>query len=762
MSHKDGVGLIWLTLFQFEEKEKREIIRSIKEFPTENFKPEQLASELYIDEIQNRDEAYVKACLAVSLRFCLHDTDFAKDILSEEEYEKALNLFERKQYSSRLLTDLSAKFYRLLNHITSYTHASGVKTVINLLKLDIIRQYNALREEQAEKSFSELKRVIEKIASGVKSECYFAAERASVHRGKTLNGELNEFLKAKYGYNLNEWNICTYEFIFNRALIDSDEFWKEHGGFDVFAFINSIYSKNDITHAQKVLSYIFDNIKKDEIGAKLIERNLPLGLLLKENFLETVEKNLFRIIFDRFGGVYNLTNVREEILCYPLITDDSVKEKLAAGKAIIEELFDMVYPEHSKKVLAFFNAQLEGKEKPYKIGKGQNYTVRDLFLSYTFGYWFEGETAPHYKGAEVYCPDFFSAENTWNRMYLSAYAVSLLDESRQKCYANLFELYYEFFKAVDARFGYKTSFQKDAAGRDNAYAQLKQTLEGYGVNVSDEFKNDYVISLLDRKVALMEESERFPVLEQLGDAVYGLAVAEMMFYQPAEIEDESIFRYHDDYVCANAQVEIARMIGLDKLYLSSLSLSYKNTNDTNSSDNELFVIRQEWTDNDCKLKFLADSLEMIIGTICRDCGYEAAVRFTKRIVKEKFHEVFTREIRWGDEVPSDYGHIDYEYWNRIMPAPFQKYQDYSSESYVDQMWHALNKFMLAYSLGTDNVEERKFITSRHNRTENGDKLYGANELGGQRINYAMYDYLHKGLAYVVEKYSDLIKENYKN
>lgn len=106
--------------------------------------------------------------------------------------------------------------------------------------------------------------------------------------------------------------------------------------------------------------------------------------------------------------------------------------------------------------------------------------------------------------------------------------------------------------------------------------------------------------------------------------------------------------------------------------------------------------------------------------------------------------------------------IDCEYWNRIKPAPFHEYENYSSRDYNDDMSRAFNKFMLAYCLGTDNVEMRKFLTHRYYHSEYGDELYGKHTLGRQYINYAMFDYLHNGLAYVVDKYAPIIKENYKN
>lgn len=767
MYQEDVVDLFWSTFFNCENDatRKREIIKLIKSATAEDYQSAHLVNFLDLHDIQPHDEAYTRACEAAALSFCLEYSDFAREFLSEENYDKALNLFKRKQYSGNACKELLSKFVALLkkiNVVYNYDRRNTLDRLCDLLRQDIVRVFKALREEQVDKSFSELKKKIETISSGVKSHCYFEAEKKK-YREKALNDELNDFVVNKYGYNLNSFNPYELEgckLYYKNALLNSEKFWKEHEKFDVFAFINSIFDLNGAKHAQKVLSFIFDTIKKDEIAEKLIKENLSLSYINREKFNDVVEKNTFNIAFRRFGEVYDLEKIKEEIICYPLLRTPSDEKKIAKGREIIEGLFDTVYPSDSKRVLTFFKGQLTGDE-PYYIN--DRYSVKDLFLSRTFGYWYEGENSSEYKVAEIYCPEFFSVENTWNRLYLTAYAALQLENNVPKCYSNLFEIFYDFFKVAEKKFGLKTSYQKNVEGRDKAYALLKKTLKSYGVEISDSFKDEYIISLLDRKIAVMEESEKFPVLEQLGDAVYGFAVAEMMFYQPPEIEDDSIFKEFNKYISADTQVEIARKIGIDKLYISSLTLSYKYTRDTLvKPDEEIFLLKEIYG-HDCKFKFIADSLEMIIGTICRELGYQAAVDFTKKIVKATYPETFGEELRWDNErdMSFDRETIDWEYFNRIKPAPFLDFGSYKSKDYLEKMWDALNKFMIVYSLGTENVSERDFITKHYSHMNYGDELYGINNMRGFDINSAMFEYLHIGLAYVMQKYVPRIKENYE-
>ena len=760
MFDKNGVALDWVTLFSLKEKNKAEIIRQIKEDFKIPYTPEGLARNLGFDANQNA-KANSTACEIVVLRFCLQDTDFAKDLLPEEDYGKALNQFERKQYSSKLLKEILTSFNSRIS--CRYNGEASIGDKIEpLLKLDIIRTARVISEELAEKSFSELKKQIEKITSGVKSDCYFAAEKNTAYRQKAVNYELNKFLIEEYGYNLNEtihYDSNATEKMFKKVLLDSDKFWAEHEKFNLYAFVDSIYLFNDLKHAQKVLTYIFEGIRKNDIGARLIEGNLPLSYLSANKFFERCQNDMMRYSVGRFEGVYDLTKIQDDIYCYPLFKSDSSEEHITEGKKVFKELFNAVYPNDGERVLEFLNGQVDGREETFWVH--ERYSVKELLSIYSTGCWLNNTES---KVLAVYCPDYFNADNIWNRIYIIAQAAAMLESNRQRCFANLFEIYYDLFKTVEKKFGIKTSYQKNTTERDNAYEELKKLLGKIDVKISDKWKNDYIVSLLDRKVAVMEEIERFPVLEQLGDAIYGLAVTEMMFYQPTEIEDESIFKHFDKYVCAEAQVKLARKLGIDKLYLSSHSLSYKYTRETFvDPDEESFVLRQEMEGYGCKFKYIADSLEMVIGTICKDLGYQKAIDFTKRILEETYPDVFKKEIRWENREEADHElEIDWEYWNRIKPAPFHEYETYSSKVYHIKMWDALDKFMLAYCLGTECVQERKFITNRYSHTDYGNELYGKNSLGNHNINYAMYDYLHNGLAYVVDKYSAIIKENYKN
>lgn len=144
---------------------------------------------------------------------------------------------------------------------------------------------------------------------------------------------------------------------------------------------------------------------------------------------------------------------------------------------------------------------------------------------------------------------------------------------------------------------------------------------------------------------------------------------------------------------------------------------------------------------------------MIVGTICCDCGYQTAIEFTKKLLKETFSDRFKEELHWGDSHPSN---IERDYWTKILPAPYSIDHDHIKEQSV--LWHAFDKFFKAYVLGTEEVETRRYITNSHG--DNG--LYDDYNLAWGEINKVFYEYLHNGLKSAIEKFGNSVKEKYKN
>lgn len=774
MLQKHTVDLDWSTVFYDGDKEI--LIRQLQSANTEAYSFDK-HDYISIPEETHRDEFSKLAREIVVLKFCIEDTDFARDVLSEEEFEKCSVQYSRKNYNSKLLKDLLSRFCYLLSR---NNYAEDKEKLSTLLKLDILRADKELRAQQVEKAFLPLKKQVEKIASGVKGYCYFAAENPAAYGiRKTfeckIGAELNDFIKRKYSYDYNilngNGNLCLsvlsnnntddINALFKRALYGDDEFWDKHKKFDIFAFLETVSEVNDLRHAEKIIDYIFSEISKIQYGREIIEKSLPLVFLKKQDFLIGLECRTFRFTFDRFKNYFDLQLLSGISLCYPFAEVEGAEIKLKCGKGLVEEFFKEIYPNDFDRVFNILKDEIASPSDAFSYRKQalcnvngewavsdrdfDEWNIRHIFDYPTFGY---HSGVVDRDAVTVFCPEYFSAENIWNRFYLKAFYMSEAVKDKKMCFADLFEVYYDLFQFIEEKTGIKTAYQRNTEGRTEAYDKLKKVLKENGADISDKFKTDYIVSLLDRKVAIKEEAERFPVLEQLGDAVYGLAVAEMMFFDG---KINNIAKDFELFTCAKEQVKVAYDLGIDKLYLSSYSLPRKYERDVLiNPDDEAYVLRQEREQLENGRKYLADSLEMVIGTICKDCGYKIALDFTKKLIKKAYPpEYFPAEIRWKDREGAN---VDKDYWTKILPSPYSRLDNAQLT-----MWLAFDKFFKAYVLGTEDIAARSYITNRIG--DSGLYEYFCNDY---EVNQVFYEYLHSGLERAIEKYADSVKQKYKN
>lgn len=704
--------------------------------------------------VEDTDEEFKVACERTVLEFCLTLTNFAKDVLTEEDYTKALAHFQRKQFNSKILKTLLARFQFMAE--LSKTNAAILSSFF-AIRVEILRQ--EIVEDSVSRSFAPLKKVIEQTAGGVKSECYIQARTF----GGTLKlpEECNEYLKAEFGYDFNRSSQSGYSLIMpadprgdyllailNRVILDDERFWEQHGKFNILHFIEIVYKNNGAIHANKILKYMFGRILSCNEGKAVVKNNLPLECVNFKCFIDGLEELTFTRLFKRFEAKFWFSKIEGVKLCYPISEIENVEVKISEGKRLVEELFNNVYGENSIKAVEFLNKQLKNSASLYEDSK-HTYTVLDLFELYTFEF-----KRPYIDDAVVnaMCPDYFGADNVWNRFYIKAYELFELAGKKELFFACMFEVYFDMFRVLNDKLGLNTSYQLDTSSRDKIYDGLKAILDGYDIKVSDGHKSEYITSLLDRKVALIEEIERFPVLEQLGDAVYGLAVAEMLFYNPDT--DERVAISLESFINATAQIEVAEKIGIDKLYFSSFTAKGKyDSNDITIPTRDKFAQAQERESFSEKKKFIADSLEMIIGAICNEHGYRVAIDFVKRIVRETFRaknpNYFPEELHWMGE-PSV--NIDRAYWTRILPAPYAVFN-----AHHKMLWGAFNKFFLAFNVGTEDALARVLITN-----SNDGLCYDLNSGADSEnsVNKVFYCYLQNGLEATVEKYGKAVKKSF--
>ena len=116
-------SLDWLPLFSVSEKEKKQTLQWIQQiqmnYDSRYFSHELLQiTGLNSQNFRTDDTATQIACEYVALKFMIEDTNFAKDLLSAEDFEKAQSVFARKQLNSKILRHLLSCFFKMLRNST--------------------------------------------------------------------------------------------------------------------------------------------------------------------------------------------------------------------------------------------------------------------------------------------------------------------------------------------------------------------------------------------------------------------------------------------------------------------------------------------------------------------------------------------------------------------------------------------------------------------------------------------------------------------
>lgn len=745
---KQGVGLYWPSLFSIGEIQ---LLKEAKSLQPQNLKFNSDTLALKMAELSNlrfinNNNNFKKACANVALKFMLIESSFAKELLSNEEYNKSLETYSRKQFNSKILQNLIQIFTYLLINYSS-------KSMSNFFTLSILNEYQAIKDEEINNSYYELKKVIDKVASGVKIECYLSAENIIVE--KILNDSLNDYLIKNFNYNFNLTyphpvkNGSTTLFdsqadsitnqILQDALLDNDEFWDNHKNFSITMFLNKIEELNDYKHAEKIIKYIFDNIIKMPNMDIVFKNQFSLCVSMRDLLIQNLEDQAKRFSFKKLIPYCDISPINNINICYPM--NQASAEVLKIGKNIWEKfIYDYNYPSNGDEVNEYLITEVK------KFVSGKSHKGDDIAVIL--------DTAPFRWGAadnedrrifSAYYPDCFSEENIWNRVYLKAYAVTKLSTDEQKCFFYLHRIFFDLLKTIEKEKGICTAHQLDNSNRDRKYDELKNKLSTFQINIDDKFKNEYIISLLDRDTATLDEDKKFPILEQLGDAIYGFCVAEMLFYNPNSVRLPENYK---NFIKAESQVIISKKHSFDKFYLQiGCSSKYNDIDSMYFDINNLHFLNE---DSNNKEKYLADSLEMIIGTIYLDKGLEQAITFTKKLLTSSFPDVFNQEIHFNDENKLN-SNIEKDYWSRILPSPCSQM---TNETHM--LWEALNKLLLTISLKTDDIKKRKYITNSFGDTT----IYG--ETNHFCVNWALYEYLTNGIKSTLNKYSPIIQKNYNN
>ena len=757
---RQGDSLNWLSFFSIPEKEKKQTLDQIPKIELEYDGAQFAEALLYTTNLRSHDfRAYETAvqiaCEYVALKFMIKDTHLAKDILSSEDFGKAQAVFARKQYNSKILRHLLSCFFKLLKAYGSEHRLE------NLFTLPILDQIKIAWEDEVNRSFGTLRKTVDKVASGVKSTCYFHANQHFCY-SDALSEPLNDYVRENFGYDFNQAKFHQTRYsstliatqadkaenhFLCLAMVDDAEFWKNHDDFSIITFVNEVAEQNDTRHAEKILEHIFKNLRRMKHMDLVFKNGFPLYMSMYDELKTALEDQCRRFTFKRLDGYCDLSALDDVCFCYPMSKVDEARFEI--GRSLWERFIsEYNYPHDKEKVMQFIADELEGFVSENIRNKTEIGVILDCGP-----FRFTDKEDDDRKLFRAYHPDCFTAENIWKRVYLKAHAVTLLSDDEKTQFSYLQRIFIDLIKTVEQRLGICTAHQLDLSTRAKHYDKLKKALRAFGIDTDDRYKEDYIVSLLDRDTAMASETEWFAELEQLGDAIYGLAVAELLFYNPQTClpwnTEKKISALFEDYTRAEAQVAISKKHGFDSLFLhiglpakylesDSLFFDYENL-----QEEHLQVLNKE--------KYLADSLEMIIGAVCKDKGYETAIRFAKELLKQTFTDKFSSEVKLTEENEHNVD-IERDYWARILPAPCTVMEEEHR-----MLWGALDKVIMTCSLDTDDKNKRKYITGSFGNTA----IYGKN-FKNHEISFIFYDYLQNGLDFVLRKYGEKVRENFKN
>lgn len=671
-----------------------------------------------------RDDFVLAAKRIIIERFI--QFDLLKFMYNEEAISKIKNLIDRKQIKSKM-TLICANRIAYLMYEPFHTKLGDIEKLINN---DL---YNSIRDvlnNYIMQTMRPLKEKLDRVISGVKPEVYLKFEHSFL---LSISDELRTYITSKHSNSLfsNEYifgNIKYKEDAFLRKiLLDDYNIWDSDAR-NLLGLLSSIEIVNGITHAKKLIDYIYNEACKNEVCKYLYDNKLPLSLSV--GFEDEMIDLSVNMISRKTCGLITdeISDFDRNGFLYPLY--DGYEEAINKGEIIFNGFIKKAYPQDFQEVLNLFmnTSNIIQDESSTK----KKLSIGDMIDSSLFGYDINGSLK---KFMYSYYKNFGINESILARLYYKCY---IIDKYVEKTDDYLYEYFFEILHMISVKYGFVTSYVTDNKIREKNYVALKKLLAKYDLELSDNFKNEYIISLLDRKYATLDEVEKFAELEQLGDAIYEMAVDEILFYNPKTTLNHE---EREKYVKAEAQIKVAKKIGLDKLYISNLS------DELNSKflEYETFDLGIYSRDHN----YIADSLEMIIAVISKNYSIERAISFATRIILETY-DFLEEPHKVAFDIAKNYdSNEDMDYLQKIYPNPFCK-EDYNSE-YLD-LWRGLAKILSICILGNETKEKRNEVAK---------STYGVFGIGLNDYYKYVVSYLYYGIEKTIFDFKPIVESNYR-
>lgn len=703
---------------------------------------ENYAQKVKIDFYEIKNENYLAIVKQSVLEFLIQE-DTLKYFCLEEDYDKLVKVIGFKQFNSKLIAATLGRISYVADEIIQYSE-NDLENITLVLYSDIKRKIIDFNNNFVIKTMGKFKEKIDKITSGVNIKCYL--DFKNMNYFNSFPQELNDYMLEKHGYVYSQNSHYIYETkdlaeLLSLALDKDESIWVLEGMSKktIFDFLNLVYKYNDLKHAAKILDYAFEEACKNEKIKYLYDSKQPFYLYNVET--EMVNWCLNRLAANVKTAEFDVDEKTAAGLITPIIP--GYDNEIELGKGILDKFLKKAYFEEYDKVKLLFldtnNIIQDGGKIDDNHFKNQ-LTIRDMIEYDLIGF---NNVKEKENFLSSYYKDYFTNESILNRFYYRLFLISKCT-SDDLLFQSLYEYLYSMLRMMDIKYNLKSSFVYDTKLREEKYSLLKNILAKYGYKIDDKYKQEYIIALLDRKYATIEETSKFPELEQYGDAIYDLAVDNIIFYDP-EYKMSLNHQEREKYVKADAQVKVSKNIGLDKTYISSLTDSINNKLSYEESvEFRLSPIREG--------HFLADSLEMILAVMAKQFGLEETLKFAAKIIVEANPELTMPVIYENFDYIKMFNDQSYDrdYLNKIYPGPFsddEYHHEYNTLSY------SISKVLRIRIIGNETKEKRQIIADTFSiQNKKTNQIYDSYQF--------VYWYLHYGIEETIKKFKDVVESSY--
>ncbi len=696
-------------------------------------------------------EVAVKYFVKESVHYYLYDCEIAK---------KLENLVQRKDMKSTLVKE----FLYDCGLITTYVKKSPKKNTI--FKTLISLELNTWIEKIILKKCGDLKEVIKKITDGIDNQCFieWINEFSYLNMNKELEKifiddfqydfkKSNQYETFATSFSTNLYGLDYADYIMGMELYPNKEFWFlgeiKHSMLQLLYYI---YQYNGKTYVKKIIKYIFDSFNKRYPFKTIIQNQLPI-FIYDQEYLDGLIRNAKMYTFDRFSKFLKLGSEKNyQILFYPIYTLSNINNILINGKKLFDDFIQYEYQEKTNEVIQIiYNLESIIQRETQQ----RKETMKDYFLSKIIDM-----NRYYYKDSDIiasFFPSFFDDENIINRIFIISYITHQI--FKNEYYQGMVYIFEDLLGMLEESLQIIPQVKIHNSNREEKYLILKNILSKYNIILKN--KDNYMIAILDRKSATYSEKEKFPILEQIGDALYEIAVEDILFYSFVPINE--IDNEKKKYCSANSQCEIVKKMGLNNAYISVYNQMFEFIK------LERTEIIQDDYDNS-KEKYYADSFEMLLCAIYYDYGLDKTIRWIKTFIFETFPNLkenyFKPTYKEAIKLINEQYQLDscevlnsnlIHRLNIYFPGDIQLYIniDFISNQYTF-LWRSLSKLLYILTIGNDTKNKRRAIAEHILDLKYPSPNEAKHNLYVQ--NSVLHEYLYHGIESAFQKYKEIFNQ----